>query len=76
MSELNTVISGILNLPPDQLTEASSPKNTKGWDSLKHIELVLAIEGHFGVKFAPSEIVTIDSVGSARSLLSEKGVAA
>lgn len=76
MTELNTVVSNILNLPVDQLTESSSPKNTKGWDSLKHIELVLAIEGHFGVKFAPSEIVTIDSIGSARSLLSEKGVAA
>ncbi len=31
MSDLNTVISGVLNMPPDQLTEASSPKNTKGW---------------------------------------------
>jgi acyl carrier protein len=32
------------------------------WDSLKHVEIVFALEDQFGVRFDESEFATLDSV--------------
>jgi len=76
MTDLHAVASEILKVSVSELSDESSPKNIKVWDSLKHIELVMAIEMNYGVQFAASEIMMIDSLGSARTLLQEKGIAA
>lgn len=73
MSHLEQVVADVLALPVDQINDETSPKSTKSWDSLKHINLVLALEANFGVKFAPSEIMAIASLADARTLLREKG---
>lgn len=73
--ELYEVAADVLMVPASEINDETSPKNTKAWDSLKHIELVLAYEMKFGVKFAPSEVMLIDSIGGVRSLLEQKGVA-
>lgn len=73
---LHEVAAEILEVPVSEINDETSPKNTKNWDSLKHINLVLAIEANFGVKFATSEIMLINSLASAKALLGEKGVAA
>ena len=69
MSQLEQVTAEVLQMPVDQISDETSPKSTKSWDSLKHISLVLALESHFGVKFAPAEIMAITTLGDARSLL-------
>ncbi len=33
-----------------------------GWDSLKHIELVLLLREQFGVRFSEAEITSLDSL--------------
>jgi acyl carrier protein len=74
MINLHEVASEVLNIPASELSDESSPKNLKAWDSLKHVELVMTIEAAFGTKFAASEIMMINSLGSARTMLQEKGV--
>ena len=74
MMNLHEVASGVLNVPVSELSDESSPKNLKAWDSLKHVELVMTIEAAYGTQFAASEIMMISSLGSARTLLQEKGV--
>ena len=49
-------------LPRDRLTLESGPRNTPGWDSLAHMELVVALEKQFGFKLSPREIMQIDSL--------------
>ena len=75
MDKLYEVAAEVLKIPVDEISDETSPKNTQSWDSLKHIELVLAYEMKFGVKFAPSEVVLINSIGGVRSLLEQKGAA-
>ncbi|WP_438951513.1 AMP-binding protein [Porticoccus sp.] len=46
----------------------SGPENTVGWDSLAHMELVVALEKQFGIRLSPREIMQIDSLGKAIEL--------
>ena len=39
-----------------------SRENTPRWDSLKHIEIVFAVEDELGVQFSEEELARLDSV--------------
>lgn len=39
-----------------------SRTNTPQWDSLKHVELMFAIEDRFSIQFTEEELVGLDSV--------------
>lgn len=43
-----------------------------GWDSLEHINLIIAVEREFKVKFATAEIVGLKNVGEFEALLERK----
>lgn len=40
-----------------------SRKNTPQWDSLRHIELMFALEDRFGIQFSEDELAGLDSIG-------------
>ena len=53
---IKVVMAQIFNVDIDSITEASSPENIERWDSLKHIQLVLAIEDEFDITFSDDDI--------------------
>ncbi len=55
-------VSQIMDVPADQLTDGSSPDTIDAWDSLRHMNLVLALEEEFGIKFSDQQIMTMSSV--------------
>ena len=64
MSErLFKVISQVLNVPLGEINIESSPDTIEGWDSLKHMNLIIALEEEFEIEFNDEEIV--DSVNFA-----------
>lgn len=65
------VVSAILRVPRDTLTTASSPDTLDHWDSLRHLQLVLALEEEFGLQFRGEEIDAMQSVGGIISILRE-----
>ncbi len=44
--------------------EAVSREDEPAWDSLKHIEIVFALEGALGVRFDVAELAELDDVDS------------
>ncbi len=45
---------------------------TEGWDSFNHINIVVAIEQHFAVKFRTAEIEQLRNVGELVGLIAKK----
>lgn len=45
---------------------------TEGWDSFNHINIVVAIEQHFGLKFRTAEIESLRNVGELVGLIERK----
>ncbi|MFN7923992.1 MAG: acyl carrier protein [Bryobacteraceae bacterium] len=66
------MMADIFGVPADTMTPASSPDNVETWDSIKHLELVMALEQEFGVQFSPEEIEQLLSVELVASLVEEK----
>ncbi len=72
--QLEAVFANLLQVPIESINEKTSPRNTSSWDSLRHLELVMAIESAYLVQFTMPEIVGLNSLGSIRQLLKLKGV--
>ena len=73
---LEELFASVLQEPAATLSDAASPTTHRSWDSLRHIELVMAAEAQYGVQFATSEVVTIRTLGCMRERLQQKGIAA
>ena len=54
---IKKVMSAVFEIPVDQIIENSSPDSIESWDSFKHINMIVAFEEEFGVKFTDDEIV-------------------
>ena len=58
------------------LKDTTTADDIDGWDSMMHINLIIALERRFGVKFAAAEISGMkandQNVGSLFELLGEK----
>jgi acyl carrier protein len=65
------VVSEVLGVPVDDLTDDSSPESIESWDSLKHMNLVLALEEEFGIRFSDEQIVAMLSVRSIKDAVAE-----
>ena len=45
------------------LTDETTADDVEEWDSLSHVQLVVALEKVFGIKFTSREILSWDNVG-------------
>lgn len=69
---LNQTISAVLGIPASEISQESSPDTISKWDSVAHLNLVMAVEEAFGVTFTPEEALDLTSVKLIQLLLEEK----
>lgn len=62
ISEVMAVASDVFGVPVSELSATSSPEQIQSWDSISHLNLILSLEQHFGVSFAPETIAELISV--------------
>ena len=70
--ELKQVILEALRLDAWDLTDHTTASEVPGWDSLNHLNVILAVEGKFGVRFKNLELLRLKSVGDLQRLLDAK----
>ncbi|MEW6004439.1 MAG: acyl carrier protein [Stygiobacter sp.] len=70
--ELKEVILKQLNLDDFDLQDETIAPQVPGWDSLNHINIILAIEEKFGIKFKSRELLQLKCVGDLQKLVDSK----
>ena len=70
------VFRDVFDDPELVVTEQMTAEDVDGWDSLNHINLIIALERAFGIKFATAEISRLkddgSDVGSMLALVAHK----
>jgi acyl carrier protein len=72
--ELRNLAADILEVEPDELDEDSSPETVGSWDSVQHLNLILAIEEQYGVQLDPEQIGGAATLGELASIVEEAQV--
>ena len=67
--KLKKVISNVLGVSIDTINDNSSPDSIDKWDSLSHLNLVMAIEAEFDVELTPEDSMDMLSVKLIRMIL-------
>lgn len=70
--ELKEVILKQLNLDDFDLQDETIAPEVPGWDSLNHINIILAVEEKFGIKFKSRELLQLKCVGDLQKLVNSK----
>jgi acyl carrier protein len=71
---LYKIISDVFNVSESMINKDSSPDTIPGWDSLKHINLVLALEQEFEIQFSEEQIINLLNVELIEETLKEHDI--
>jgi acyl carrier protein len=71
-TELKQVILKSLNLDNWEINDDTLAEQVPGWDSLNHVNVILAVEEHFDVHFRSREVLTLRNIGDLQRLLDSK----
>ena len=68
------IIADVFEIKTNLINMESSSNNIANWDSIGMINLILAIEQEFNIKFSSSEISELISVKFIIETLKKKGI--
>jgi acyl carrier protein len=71
-AKLETVFHDVFDDDQIVLTPQLSANDVDGWDSLKHVRLLLTLERTFLIRFSASEIGRLKNVGDLAALIQSK----
>lgn len=69
---LNEVFRDVFDDEDIVVVDATTADDIEDWDSLEHINLIVAVEKKFGIKFTMPEITALKNVGEMVNLILEK----
>lgn len=59
---MRDVMSAVFGIEASSIRMDDSPETIGEWDSVRHLQLMLALEEAFGIQFDASELATLGSV--------------
>jgi len=60
---LNGVFQQVFEDDAIQISDNTTADDIDGWDSLSHVNLILAVETTFKIRFSQKELLTFKNVG-------------
>ncbi len=69
---LNQVFRDVFDDDEIAVTDATSADDIEGWDSQAHINLIVAAEVRFGIRFRTAELESLHNVGQFADLILAK----
>lgn len=65
---IRNVMAQIFGIPVEEISASSSPDSIAQWDSLKHMQLIMALEDDLGVEFTDEmipQLLSVDAIERA-----------
>ena len=56
------VLINIFQVSPDKISAVTTSDNVENWDSMNHINMILALEQEFGIRYDEEQVVSMLSV--------------
>lgn len=63
------LLSRILNVPMDEISDDSSAENTRGWDSLVIMQLLVTLEEEFDIRISIKDADFLKSISGINHLI-------
>lgn len=70
--ELNRIFQDIFDDETINVESTTTASDIEEWDSLEHINLIVAIEATFNIKFDISEVSSMKNVGNMVDIITQK----
>ena len=70
--KLKQVILRELGLEDFEISDATTANMVPGWDSLRHVRIIMAIEEDFGIRFRTLEVIRLRNIGDLQTLVDGK----
>ncbi len=71
-TRLNTVFQDVFDDESIRVTDATTADDIEDWDSFEHINLVVAVEKEFGIKFSMGQTNKLKNVGEMVDIILAK----
>jgi acyl carrier protein len=75
LENLTEVFRTVFDQPTLTLHDTMTAADVENWDSLNHIDLIVAIEKKFKIKFTTREVTGLKTVGDLAELTAKKATA-
>jgi len=72
LKEVCGIAADVFAVDAKKLGAGSSPEQVEAWDSVQHLNLVLALEGKYGIQFEPEEMERLKNLGAIAALVGTK----
>ena len=72
LQEIRRIAADVLEVPAAQITPKSSTETIASWDSVHHLNLILALEQEFQMQFEPEEIDRMTSIEEMLNVLEKQ----
>ena len=73
LGRLEGLFRKVFGDPALEIGEATTAADVPDWTSLRHVDLIVAVEQDFGVRFSTREVRQLSDVGSLVDLIARKG---
>ena len=71
-NELIKLMSTAFSIDISQINEKTASTDTARWDSINHLNLIITLEEHYGIKFSSDEIVELVDFKAIEKCVKEK----
>jgi len=71
-NRIKDVMAAVFEISKKKISDDSSPDTIKSWDSLKHMNLVVALEEEFKIQLTDEEIVEMINYQLIKLIIKEK----
>ena len=69
---IKNIVSSVFEIPTEEINDESSSDTIESWDSLRHMNMVVALEEEFNVQFTDDNIAELINMKLIKTVLLEK----